>query len=85
MRGPMQVDDERLAEFFENGLTPEQRDELLAMPGEQMQWRLQQMYWGRARPPEGPGHGPRHRRHDGDADPPIPWKSGPTLPTPPAK
>jgi hypothetical protein len=85
MRGPLQVDDERLAEFFENDLTLEQRDQLLAMPGEDMQWRLQQMYWGRSRPLEGQGHGPRHTRHRGDANPPMPWKSGPAPPMPPTK
>jgi hypothetical protein len=85
-RGPLPADDEQLAEFFENDLTLEQRDQLLAMPGEEMQWRLQQMYWGRTRPPEGPpGHGPRHpRRHD-DTDLPLPWKSRPMSPAPPAK
>jgi hypothetical protein len=85
MRGPLPADDEHLAEFFENGLTPEQRDQLLAMPGEEMQWRLQQMYWGRSRPPEGPpGRGPRHlRRHDDE--PPLPWQSRPMSPAPTAK
>ena len=45
MHGPLpKDDDERLAEFFEKDLSPEERDRLLAMPGEEMQWRLQQMY-----------------------------------------
>jgi hypothetical protein len=75
-------DDERLAEFFE-GLSPEDRDRLLAMPGEEMQWRLQQMYWMRMRPPEGPGRPPGRIRRPGDPEPPRPWKGGPASPTSP--
>jgi hypothetical protein len=73
-------DDERLAEFFE-GLSPEDRDRLLAMPGEEMQWRLQQMYWMRMRPPERTGRPPGRNRRPGD---PEPWKGGPAPPASPS-
>jgi hypothetical protein len=72
--GPFsQNDDERLAEFFE-ALTDEQRDRLLSMPGEEMQWELQQLFWMRNRPPEGPG---RRNGRPGDHDWPGPMPQDP--------
>ena len=67
MRGPLpKDDDERIAEFFEKDLSPEERDRLLAMPGEEMQWRLQQMY---LTPHEVAGRtGPAARRPPGATD-----------------
>ncbi len=38
------VDDEALADFFENELSDQQRDHLLNLPGEDMQRELQRMY-----------------------------------------
>ena len=55
LHGPLsQNDDERLAEFFEKDLSDEQRDRLLAMPGEEMQWALQRLFLLRSRPPQAP-------------------------------
>jgi hypothetical protein len=50
------ADDQRLADFFENQLNDEQRDRLLAMPGEEMQRELLQMYQRRMKMPEGRGY-----------------------------
>jgi hypothetical protein len=47
------ADDQRLSDFFENQLNDEQRDRLLAMPGEEMQRELLQMYQRKMRTPEG--------------------------------
>jgi hypothetical protein len=69
-------DDDYWAEYFETGLRPEERDRLLAMPGEEIQWRLREMHWMRMRPPEGPGRPPGHIRRPGDPEPPRPWKDG---------
>lgn len=74
-----QNDDERLAEFFE-GLTVEQRDRLLAMPSEEMQWELQRLFQMRNRSGEGPG---RHERRPGDFGRPGPGWPGGSQPTPP--
>ncbi len=68
-------DDEHLAQFFENELGTEQRDRLLAMPGEEMQRELQRLFNNRVRSPEGPGRPPDGRRHDS-------WPGGPERPTP---
>jgi hypothetical protein len=65
------VDDELLDEFFEKDLTPEQRDRLMALPGEDMQRELQRLYLMQFRPPEWHGH----RRDDLPPGPPGP--SGP--------
>ena len=77
MRGPLpKDDDDRIADFFEKDLSPDERDRLLAMPGDEMQWRLQEMYLTRTRSPEGPGRrsdGPRRNRRPGDAEPRMPW------------
>ena len=60
-----QVDEDRLIEFFEKEVTPEQRDYLLNLSGEEMQRELRKMYFARMRPsgsmfdPEQPGHGKR--------------------------
>ena len=51
---PPAVDDAKLAEFFESGLTDAQRDRLLAMPGDEMPQALQQMYLLRGGPHEKP-------------------------------
>lgn len=78
-------DDERLAEFFEKGLSDEERDRLLAMPGEEMQRELQQMFINRVRMPKGPGGHPdagRHNNRPGGVERPMPKKSGAPGPTP---
>ena len=55
-RGPLaQVDDERLAEFFEKKLSEPERDRLLNLPGEDMQRQLLQLYIRRTRPLDGAG------------------------------
>jgi hypothetical protein len=69
-----QNDDERLVEFFEKGLTVEERDRLLAMPSEEMQWELQRLFLMHNRPPEGPD---RRNRRPGE-----PGWSGPAWPGP---
>ncbi len=51
-----EVSEAELMHFFEYELTPEQRDELLALPGERMQRRLRQLYF-RIKVPHG-GFGP---------------------------
>ncbi|MHC4175996.1 MAG: hypothetical protein ACYSWU_00730 [Planctomycetota bacterium] len=47
-----------LQEFFEKELTPQQKEELLHLPGDQMQRRLEGMYFWRFMPTPGPGFGP---------------------------
>jgi hypothetical protein len=73
MRGPPPMaDDERLAEFFEKDLTDDERDQLLGLPSEEMQRRLQQMYLMHTRPLEGPQRrpgGPNHGRRPGGGRP----------------
>ena len=87
--GPLPKDeDERIADFFENDLSPEQRDQVLAMPGEEMLWRLQQMYYQtHTKPPEGPGRRtdgpPRHNRRPGEIETLLPWPPGTPPPPPP--
>jgi hypothetical protein len=91
MHGPLpKEEDERLAEFFEKNLSAEERDRLLAMPGEEMQLRLQKMYIDSARPKPPPGpdqrsDGPRRGRRPGDSDFQMPWQPDGKPPTPPAK
>ena len=81
IHGPLsQNEDERLIEFFEKGLTDEQRDRLLAMPGEEMQWELQRLFMMRNRPLDGPG---RRNRRPGDPEWPGPGWPGPGWPGPP--
>jgi hypothetical protein len=80
-------DDERLAEFFEKGISSEERDRLLAMPGEEMQRRLLQMYLTRTKWPEAPtwrpeGPGPRRDRRPDDAESPPPQKPNTAPPSP---
>ena len=64
-RGLPEVDEDRLIEFFEKEVTPEQRDYLLNLSGEEMQRELRKMYFARMRPsgpmfgPDQPGHGKR--------------------------
>jgi hypothetical protein len=85
---PPSDDDERIAEFFEKDLSPEDRDRLLAMPGDEMRWRLQQMYLMRTKSPEGAGRrsdGPRFNRRPGDADKLLPWPPGAAPLPPPGK
>ncbi len=73
--GPLsRNDDERLAEFFEKDLSDAERDRLLAMPGEEMQWALQRQFLLRSRPPQPP---PGRNRGAGDLE----WL-GPTWPGP---
>jgi hypothetical protein len=83
--GPLsQSDDERLADFFEKGLTDEQRDRLLSMPGEEMQWELQRLFLMHTRQPEGPNW---RNRWPANPERPAPGRSGPPprLPSPDAK
>lgn len=68
MRGPLsEADDERLAEFFEKGLSDKERDRLLGMSGEEMQRELLRLFQMRTRPLDGPWRG---RAPDGDRPPP---------------
>jgi hypothetical protein len=94
--GPMTLPgyNEQLAEFFEK-LSDKDRDELMAMPGEEMQQRLREKYMQQVKPGEGwlrrpdrPGHGgkrlggfggPNHREPKDSADV-RPGKDGPPLP-----
>jgi hypothetical protein len=78
-------DDEYLAEFFENELTPEKWDQLLRMPVEDMQLWLQQELLGRRRPPERRwwNDGREKSGRPGEGRPPPPWKHGPAPPPPP--
>lgn len=74
--GPLpKPNDDRLANFFENVLTGEERDWLLSLPGDEMQQRLQQLYLTRTKPPEGGRHrpegAPHGRRSGGDRLPPM--------------
>ncbi len=80
LRPVSQNDDERLAEFFE-GLSVEERDHLLSMPGEEMQWELQRLFQMHNRPAEGSG---RRGRRPGDSERPGPgWPGpGPRFPSP---
>ena len=52
---------EQLDQFFENELSPKEREELLNLPPDEMQRRLQWMYFRRSSPmrPMGPPHGRR--------------------------
>lgn len=63
---PSPADDERLAKFFETGLSDAERDRLLGMSGEEMQRELQRLFLMRERPFDGPRHG----RPPGDRPPP---------------
>ncbi len=73
-----QVDEDRLIEFFEKEITPEQRDYLLNLSGEEMQRELRKMYFARMRPsgsmfePEQPGHGKRPSGGSRGEGPPRP-------------
>jgi hypothetical protein len=73
-RAPLSTyDDQKLAEFFEKELDNKDRDRLLSLPGEEMQWELQRMFWMRTRPPEGPG---RRNRWPGDFERPGAGRPG---------
>jgi hypothetical protein len=64
-RGPLpKADDERLAKFFEENLTDEERDWLMNMPGEDMQRELQRLYLTRTGSHEGPGRRPEGLRRE---------------------
>jgi hypothetical protein len=90
-RAPMpRDDDERIANFFEKGLSREQRDRLLSMPGEELLLQLQSMYdQSHMRPPEGGGRRsnapPARDMRPEDAGPPGPWSPGEPPPPPPGK
>ena len=51
--------DEQLADFFEHQLSDEERERLLALPGDEMQSQLRELYLS------GPGHRSDHPRHHG--------------------
>ncbi len=55
-------EDQRLLEFFEHGLSDDERDRLLAMPSEEMLRQLQRMIWYRAKPFTAPPHRSAPRR-----------------------
>ena len=56
--------DERLADFFENGLRDADRDDLLALPNEEMQRELQRLYLMRTGNSNGVRRGPRGSGRD---------------------
>lgn len=59
IHGPAsKADDERLAEFFETGLSDAERGRLLGMSGDDMQRELQRLFLARTRPLDGP-----HQEH----------------------
>jgi hypothetical protein len=67
MRGSApSLDDERLVDFFENGIDDDDRDRLLSMPGEEMQRELLRLYMTRGNPSETPrAHHPEgERKHN---------------------
>jgi len=70
---PPTPDDDRLAEFFEKGLTPAERDRLLGLPSEEMQQELMRLFLRRTKPQEGL----RHRPEGSDFGPPPSMKSAP--------
>lgn len=78
-----EVDEDRLIEFFEKEVTPEQRDYLLNLSGEEMQRELRKMYFARMRPsgsmfdPEQPGHGKRPPGGPRGDGPPRPGEGPP--------
>ena len=51
---PLAVSEEKLAEFFEHKLAPEQRDWLLSLGSDDMNWALRQMYFSHLRSPDEP-------------------------------
>jgi hypothetical protein len=66
LHGPLSgADDKRLADFFEKGLTDQQRDWLLGLPSEEMQQQLQRLFFQRefikSRPAGRPGFRPGNR------------------------
>jgi len=80
---------EELADFFEKHLTPQERDLLLSLPGEEVQRKLWRMYMNWKYPPPYPGRrdgrppgppkgfGPPRKAVPGDGlrpDPPVPKK-----------
>ncbi|MEN6557757.1 MAG: hypothetical protein ABFC54_06220 [Thermoguttaceae bacterium] len=56
------ADNQRLAQFFEEGLTDQQRDRLLAMPNDEMRRELQRMYFLGVNADRRPGSGARGKR-----------------------
>jgi hypothetical protein len=67
MRGSApSLDDERLVDFFENGIDDVKRDQLLSMPGEEMQRELLRLYMNRDNPSETPRahHPDGERKHN---------------------
>jgi hypothetical protein len=56
---PAAADDEILVDFFEHGLSDQDRDKLLSLPGDEMQRELQRLFLTTTRP-DG-----QERRHDG--------------------
>lgn len=59
--GPLsEAEDARLADFFENDLTDREREQLLSLPGEEMQRALQRLYQTKNKLPEAPARGKKH-------------------------
>ena len=58
---PTRADDERLAEFFEKELSPQQRDRLLGLPADEMQRELHRLFLMRDRK----SRSPRYHSHGG--------------------
>jgi hypothetical protein len=57
--------DDRLADYFEFQLSPEERDRLMSLPAEEMQQRLRQLYLAQAKPAEPGGHHAAHGKQEG--------------------
>lgn len=70
------LDDDRLARFFEDGVSAEDRDRLMDLPAEEMQRQLLQLYLRQTRPPDGVGN-----RFDGKKRGPFGPPSGKRLPS----
>lgn len=80
------VDDRALTEFFQQELSAEERDRLLRLPADEMQWQLRLSFLRAHRPP-GPGGPPPHGQ--GPRTDRVPPREGlrrqppPPLPPPP--
>jgi hypothetical protein len=70
------VSEEELANYFEHGLTDEQRDQLLRLPSDDMQRELRKRFWGTAKADwSGRGQHPSRLKRGGQADAEKPPKA----------
>lgn len=90
-RGPMPPElQKELDRFFEHELSPEQRDRLLSLPGDELQRELRRLYLSRRKPPDSPSrrsHRPiygRPGRPGSPRDYPEHLQKGPRSGGPPA-